>query len=962
MTVYEQASQIREVGAGIGLRPSTMDLFRQWGIFDAIAEGELAERLLRDPHRHRRPDHEGRVAGHRRLRGADEHPPHPPRRLHRGPRRRAPRGHGAPRPQARDGRGPGDRSVLTFANGNTVEADLVIGADGIKSTVRQQLFSDQQPVFAGEHAYRAVGRRRRDAHGMVVDDNLRMYIGHGTKVYVLPLRHRNQMSFDVTALNAGRHLDPRGHQGRPARDRRGLRRADRRIARDLDMDTVNVRAVYDIDPVDTWHSDSVVLLGDAAHSMCHHQGQGANSAIMDAGALADASPRRLRRRGAGAVPGDAQAGDRRAAAHLAPGLDRGRDRRRLPRARSPGAQRAGGDADGAAPRDREGPRHPARAAAGPLDPVAMRAAEEAQVPPLERAAAAPRGGGRHRATPSGEVPVRIYTPVEADAYGLLVYFHGGAFFLGSLETHDHVARSLATETGLRVVSVGYRRAPEAAYPAGLRTATGSCAGRGERPSLRWDGGTLAIAGDSSGGTFVAAVAAMAHDDGFDRITHQVLYYPSLDLDFDVDRYPSLRENAEGYGLETAGLKPFNAFYLDSGADPADPLVSPIKREDLTGLPPALIITAEHDPLRDEGELYGRAPARRRGGRDGQPLRRRRPRVRPALLLDPGVPPGLRRDRRLPAGAMTHEVASTPWSRPWGRFGLYSFFIDAPEPAIVDTGIASSPARAWPRAGGARPPHRGRALDPADPRPHRPRRRRARAVGADRPAREVVIHEADAPMLRSRRAHVEEYLDGRGAHTWRPGRRGEAVAAAADAAISGEMEPTVLVRGGETLSLGGDVTVSVHAIPGHTPGSVAYVVDGQRVVSSSATPCRCTAPPTGSPATRTRAYRASLEYLRDEVRPRHLYLGHPYRTADGVPYGVELDREQAARGAAGEPGHRGPRRDAARRYLRDGLQETDSAYSPFARVAEELGYKGDPTLEPSPFFTTMHGYRTQFTRR
>ena len=124
-------------------------------------------------------------------------------------------------------------------------------------------------------------------------------------------------------------------------------------------------------------------------------------------------------------------------------------------------------------------------------------------------------------------------------------------------------------------------------------------------SLKWDGATLAIAGDSSGGTFAAAVAAMARDEGFARITHQVLYYPSLDLDFDQDRYASLRENAEGYGLETAALKSFNTFYIGSGADPADPLVSPIKRADLTGLPPALIITAEYDPLRDEGELYGR---------------------------------------------------------------------------------------------------------------------------------------------------------------------------------------------------------------------------------------------------------------------------------------------------------------------------------------------------------------------
>jgi acetyl esterase len=214
-------------------------------------------------------------------------------------------------------------------------------------------------------------------------------------------------------------------------------------------------------------------------------------------------------------------------------------------------------------------------------------------------------------TSAGDVPVRIYTPVEAESYGLLVYFHGGAFFLGSLETHDAIARSLAKESGLKVVSVGYRRAPEHAFPAGLQDCHAVvrwAAQNGER--LGWDGGTLAIAGDSSGGTFAAAVAAMAHDDAkrsgqSEAITHQVLFYPSLDLDFDVDRYASLRENAVGYGLETAGLEPFNAFYLDSGADPADPLVSPIKRADLSGLPPALIITGEHDPLRDEGELYGR---------------------------------------------------------------------------------------------------------------------------------------------------------------------------------------------------------------------------------------------------------------------------------------------------------------------------------------------------------------------
>jgi len=180
----------------------------------------------------------------------------------------------------------GDHATLTFTNGTTVEADLVIGADGIRSTVREQLFSDQQPVFAGEHAYRVVVDADA-AHGLVTDDNLRMYLGRGTKVYVLPLRHRGQMSFDVTALNA----DPTRNPVRTKADLLAtVEGFDERIVNtvsDLDMDQVNIRAVYDIDPVPTWVSSCVALLGDAAHAMCHHQGQGANSAIMDAGALAE---------------------------------------------------------------------------------------------------------------------------------------------------------------------------------------------------------------------------------------------------------------------------------------------------------------------------------------------------------------------------------------------------------------------------------------------------------------------------------------------------------------------------------------------------------------------------------------------------------------------------------------------------------------------------------------------------
>lgn len=240
------------------------------------------------------------------------------------------------------------------------------------------------------------------------------------------------------------------------------------------------------------------------------------------------------------------------------------------------------------------------------DPAAMRAADREGVPAPEDRLPVAQVEDVTAATAHGEVPVRVYTPGEEGPFGVVVYFHGGAFFSGSLDSHDAIARALAIESDCVVVSVGYRLAPEAPFPAGLEDCYGVVrwvAEHGE--ALGWDGELLAVAGDSSGGNFVAAVTAMAHDDGFDRITHQILFYPSLDLDFDVDRYPSLRENAVGYGLETAGLAPFNSHYLASGADPADPLVSPIKRADLTGLPKALIVTAEYDPLRDEGEAYGR---------------------------------------------------------------------------------------------------------------------------------------------------------------------------------------------------------------------------------------------------------------------------------------------------------------------------------------------------------------------
>lgn len=264
VTVYEQASAVREVGAGIGLRPSTMHRFRQWGIFDAIAKvsspSDYFEILTatNDP------------ILKEAWPGIDDYDEETKTHLiHRGdfidallgvlPEGMVRLGHKLETVEDR-----GDRSVLTFANGETVEADLVIGADGIKSVVRQQIFSDKDPVFSGEHAYRAV-ISVDDAHGMVVDDNLRMYVGRGTKVYLLPLRHRGQVSFDITALCPDGTWAPQITKDDIMATVEGFDERIVNIARGLDLDTVSIRAVYDIDPVEQWHSDSVVLVGDAAH-------------------------------------------------------------------------------------------------------------------------------------------------------------------------------------------------------------------------------------------------------------------------------------------------------------------------------------------------------------------------------------------------------------------------------------------------------------------------------------------------------------------------------------------------------------------------------------------------------------------------------------------------------------------------------------------------------------------------
>jgi acetyl esterase len=207
--------------------------------------------------------------------------------------------------------------------------------------------------------------------------------------------------------------------------------------------------------------------------------------------------------------------------------------------------------------------------------------------------------------PGGEIPVRIYTPNGTAPFPMLVYFHGGGWVLGSLGTHDGICRSLAAGAGCIVVSVDYRLAPEHRYPAAAEdcyAATQWCAAHAAE--LGADAARLAVGGDSAGGNLSAVVAQMARDRGGPRLVFQLLIYPATDAACDTISH---RENAEGYLLTAQDMTWFWGHYLgDLQAHAAEPYASPLRAGNLAGLPPALVITAEFDPLRDEGESYAAA--------------------------------------------------------------------------------------------------------------------------------------------------------------------------------------------------------------------------------------------------------------------------------------------------------------------------------------------------------------------
>ena len=203
--------------------------------------------------------------------------------------------------------------------------------------------------------------------------------------------------------------------------------------------------------------------------------------------------------------------------------------------------------------------------------------------------------------PAGEMPVRIYTPEAKGSTPLLVYFHGGGWVIGTLDTHDGVCRHLAKQSQAVVVSVDYRLAPEHKFPAAAEDCyAATCWAADNAASLGADPKRLAVGGDSAGGNLAAVVSLMARDRGKPKIGFQMLIYPVTDHAYETASY---RDNADGYLLTKDAMVWFWNHYLTGAGDSANAYASPLRAKSFTGLPPAMVVTAEFDPLRDEGEAY-----------------------------------------------------------------------------------------------------------------------------------------------------------------------------------------------------------------------------------------------------------------------------------------------------------------------------------------------------------------------
>ena len=203
--------------------------------------------------------------------------------------------------------------------------------------------------------------------------------------------------------------------------------------------------------------------------------------------------------------------------------------------------------------------------------------------------------------PDGEVPARIYTPSENGPHPLLIYLHGGGWTFGNLESGDASCRALAAGAGCVVVSVDYRLAPEHPFPAGLEDGYAATVWAAQHATeLKADASRLAVCGESAGGNLAAAVAMLARNRGGPAVALQVLIYPNTDAYGDL---PSMLEAGDTLIITRADVLALLNNYAPTDADKANPLVSLMRAPDLSRLPAALVITAEYDPLRDEGERY-----------------------------------------------------------------------------------------------------------------------------------------------------------------------------------------------------------------------------------------------------------------------------------------------------------------------------------------------------------------------
>lgn len=203
--------------------------------------------------------------------------------------------------------------------------------------------------------------------------------------------------------------------------------------------------------------------------------------------------------------------------------------------------------------------------------------------------------------PAGKIPVRVYTPAGATMKPGLVFFHGGGFVVCDLDSHDATCRELANGADCVVVSVDYRLAPEAKFPAAPEDCYAATAWVADRADeLGIDAKRIAVAGDSAGGNLATVVALMCRDRNGPTLIHQLLIYPVTDNRFDTASY---KENGVGYFLSADMMRWFWNHYLESESDGDNPLASPLRAKDLRGLPSTTLLTAEYDPLRDEGRAY-----------------------------------------------------------------------------------------------------------------------------------------------------------------------------------------------------------------------------------------------------------------------------------------------------------------------------------------------------------------------